>query len=494
VSIILFTSTLLPLGAATLDLVKQFRNGCDYGFSEQLGGAFQPYAKQDAMSVKNVMALLRSGSYPASGPYVALNVGASPAALPFGSLSADLLHLRSGMQGEYSVVRCAIPVAGSFRMQGEFVALDGAAAAVHILHNSERAFSATITQKGEGTKFDVTRAIVAGDRISFVVGPSPTGAGGPASVGLRGTFDVAPPPSSSAYKDALQAAEAKDYDKAHRLLSQLAEQGHVMAQYNLGVLHHEGLGVPQDDTVALRWWLRAAAEGNAVAQYQIGMLYKNGEGVKQDSREAFKWFQMAADRGMGLAQMNLGEAYEDGLGVPVNKAEAYRWNFHASRQGITPAAMSLTLLAGEGGVYEERHKAARTDDPDESRLRDRLTKAAPAVRNAVAAYDDSEYEKAMKLLAPLAEAGDVLAQFYLARMYAGGYGAEEDEQKAVKWDQAAAAQGLDRPRCGWRERWTKGLVSRRTQNRLPSGIAARPNTAIARLSLKWASSTVPRGS
>jgi hypothetical protein len=37
-----------------------------------------------------------------------------------------------------------------------------------------------------------------------------------------------------------------------------------MAQSNLGVMFDKGLGVPQNDAEALKWWWLAAHQGNAL--------------------------------------------------------------------------------------------------------------------------------------------------------------------------------------------------------------------------------------
>ena len=34
----------------------------------------------------------------------------------------------------------------------------------------------------------------------------------------------------------------------------LAEQGHVDAQYSLGVMYENGEGVPENDAEAVKWW------------------------------------------------------------------------------------------------------------------------------------------------------------------------------------------------------------------------------------------------
>jgi len=59
----------------------------------------------------------------------------------------------------------------------------------------------------------------------------------------------------------------------------------------------EGVAEEIDDAAAL---LRAAAEqGNAEAQYNLGLMYLEGLGVKQDNAEAYAWIRTAAAQGKG---------------------------------------------------------------------------------------------------------------------------------------------------------------------------------------------------
>ena len=39
-----------------------------------------------------------------------------------------------------------------------------------------------------------------------------------------------------------------------------ARQGHVDSQYNFGVMYATGVGVPQDDAVAVKWYRKAAEQ------------------------------------------------------------------------------------------------------------------------------------------------------------------------------------------------------------------------------------------
>jgi len=61
--------------------------------------------------------------------------------------------------------------------------------------------------------------------------------------------------------------------------------------------------------------------------------------------------------------------------------------------------------------------------------------------DAEAAYFAGNYEKAFRLLKPLAEQGDGWAQYTLGVLYDNGDGVPEDDAKAVYWYRKAAERG-----------------------------------------------------
>jgi TPR repeat protein len=58
----------------------------------------------------------------------------------------------------------------------------------------------------------------------------------------------------------------------------------------------------------------------------------------------------------------------------------------------------------------------------------------------VAAYSVGDYAKAMAEFKPLAEQGDVKAEYFTGFLYHRGYGVEMDHAEAAKWFGKAAAQ------------------------------------------------------
>ena len=80
-------------------------------------------------------------------------------------------------------------------------------------------------------------------------------------------------------------------------LIRLAKEGDADAQRNLGLMYDLGVGVPQDDKAAVKWYTLAAEQGDTDAQYNLALMYANGEGVIQDNVYAHMWFNIAGSNG-----------------------------------------------------------------------------------------------------------------------------------------------------------------------------------------------------
>jgi TPR repeat protein len=58
-----------------------------------------------------------------------------------------------------------------------------------------------------------------------------------------------------------------------------------------------------------------------------------------------------------------------------------------------------------------------------------------------AAYRKGDYQTAVKLLMPLAQQGNYLAELWVGVMYLSGHGLPQDKVQAAKWFRASAEQG-----------------------------------------------------
>jgi hypothetical protein len=131
--------------------------------------------------------------------------------------------------------------------------------------------------------------------------------------------------SSADYQDGQDAYHAGNYQGAVLEWTPIAEAGDARAQYNLGWMHANGKGTPQDFKAAIEWYTKSAQQGYVNAQYNLGNLYLRGQGASQNDYLAFSWFIKAAEQGDAPAQYNLGRMYLLGKGEDKNILEARFW-------------------------------------------------------------------------------------------------------------------------------------------------------------------------
>ena len=241
----------------------------------------------------------------------------------------------------------------------------------------------------------------------------------------------------------------KDYKNAAEYFQKAAEEGHVDAQFNLGILYAKGLGVPKNKEDALRWLGKAASQGHAGAKKELGLLkggmekieneiqhvedpeeqddlgraYLHGEGVEQNYEEAAKWFRKAAEQGHRAAQFNLGMRYYGGQGVEKNLTEAFKWISMAMEQGVE-ASQPQSIL-GQAYFFGE---GTPQNFPEAVKW---LTKASCVVisENDEDGMIDVESFKQ-----------DADAQFYLGWCYLTGNGVTKNIKKAETFFRAAASR------------------------------------------------------
>lgn len=166
----------------------------------------------------------------------------------------------------------------------------------------------------------------------------------------RPSHKIRPPRMSEATRrkrmaTAQAAYNQRDYATALRIWKSLARLDNPEAQNSLAILFDHGLGVPKDQTEAIKWYHRAADHGHAKAQTNLGVMYGTGDGVPADTSQALKWTRLAAEQGTAKAQYNLGLLFVNGNGVPVDYITAYKWFSLAAAQDSTDARHGMDVLA-----------------------------------------------------------------------------------------------------------------------------------------------------
>jgi TPR repeat protein len=123
-------------------------------------------------------------------------------------------------------------------------------------------------------------------------------------------------------QSAEQALKEKRYGDAFNLYRLAADQGNAQAEVQLGNLYANGLGVAEDNALAVGWYRKAAEQGLPLAASSLGFMYMNGLGVPVDYSQALRWNQNAAASGDRKGLENLSRQYREGLGVDKNDTEA----------------------------------------------------------------------------------------------------------------------------------------------------------------------------
>lgn len=225
-------------------------------------------------------------------------------------------------------------------------------------------------------------------------------------------------------EDGSDAIERQDYPTAFRLLQPLAEQGGVFAQYNVGFMYSNGLGVQEDAEKAAFWYREAALQGDSDAQTNYGRTLETGIGVEVDYEKAMKWYLLAAKQGNAMAQHNIGSMYVNGNGVTKDERSAFEWYLKAAEQGLPIAQNAVGAMYVNGISVEE----------DANQGLEWILKAA------VQDWPEAK-ENAFQLYYRDAKIGNPGAMHNVAYMCLNGWSGAQDPKECIKFYELAAERG-----------------------------------------------------
>lgn len=261
-------------------------------------------------------------------------------------------------------------------------------------------------------------------------------------------------------------------------------------QYRVGKMHAMGYGVEQDYLEAALWYERAVQHNNyPFAAYALGTLYLRGQGVERDEERALELFLTAAEhenQANAYAMYELGKMYRRGIGTEIDETKANYWdkmayNAFVSIEKARPDdrlqyRLGYMALHGIGTdpspetAYFYWKRAVKQHNKDALYALGKLCldPAFPGFspqegeyylweswekhQNLQAAYLlgksyaqgtvlPQNMEKALELLATVAEKGNPYAQYLLGKIYYWGNGVEQDREKGLEYIRQAAEQG-----------------------------------------------------
>ena len=166
---------------------------------------------------------------------------------------------------------------------------------------------------------------------------------------------------------AWRALEEGDYDKARTIFQRIADEGSAAAQHNLGVLYDAGWGVERSESLAERWYRKAAEQGLPEAQFQLAAILA-AELMRPIGHEL-------ASVGLGLGSILEADATHRGAVKRLSEREkaerfieAYMWAYLAALKNYSDAKEAPKRLK----KYMTRHQIEAAERMAAQRLADDL--------------------------------------------------------------------------------------------------------------------------
>jgi TPR repeat protein len=142
----------------------------------------------------------------------------------------------------------------------------------------------------------------------------------------------------------------RNYGEADEWLRRAAMQGDAEAQFWLGTGYEQGWFGVTDYREAFNWLRIAARQGLPDAQFCLGQMYQDGEGIPESNTVAARWFRRAADHtpsylgGVWEAKVELANMYHDGR-LPKDVVQEYMWSAIVSAYSNNPTDDEIKKLA-----------------------------------------------------------------------------------------------------------------------------------------------------
>ncbi len=228
--------------------------------------------------------------------------------------------------------------------------------------------------------------------------------------------------------------------------------GDSQSQFEIGQMFQYGIGVKQNDQAAIVFYQNAADQQHLAAEYNLGLLSLERAQNAGEYQSALNWLTDAAFKGNKRAQYVLARLLEQGKMGPdgaqwsaANPSQALGMLYLSAANGFGLAqyelANHLAFEGTEGVAFEAKQQKLAL-------IRELYTDAAHSgVEQALmplAYYNAMDNDKAQQQIAfniaqQLANNGNTKAALLLGMLYDRGIGVALDAGKAIYWYQQSGA-------------------------------------------------------
>lgn len=228
--------------------------------------------------------------------------------------------------------------------------------------------------------------------------------------------------------------------------------GDPQSQFEIGQMFQYGIGIAQNIQAATVFYQNAAEQQHLGAEYNLGILNLEHAKDPADYQAALNWLTDSAFKGNDKAQFVLARILEQGKVsadgknyIPTNHDQAVSMLYLSAANGFGPAQYQLAdYLAHEGtqglAVEVKKHKLALIRQLYAGAANNGVAQALLplAFYNAMNG-DQAQQYKAFSVAEEQANSGDEKAALLLGLLYDRGIGTSKDPAKAIYWYTQAGA-------------------------------------------------------
>lgn len=226
--------------------------------------------------------------------------------------------------------------------------------------------------------------------------------------------------------------------------------GNAQSQFEIGQMFQYGIGVDQNDAAAMVFYQNAAEQQHLGAEYNLGILSLERAKDQNDYQTALNWLTDGAFKGNSKSQYVLARLLDQGVTSPdgvqylkSNHEQAMSMLYLSAANNFGPAeyelAEHLSREFNNGlNVQTKQHKIALIRRLYEGAARNRVAQALLPLAYFNAMDQDKQRQAlAFKVAEAQANVGDEKAALLLGMLYDRGIGVSADPAKAIYWYQQA---------------------------------------------------------
>lgn len=147
------------------------------------------------------------------------------------------------------------------------------------------------------------------------------------------------------YAKAFEALERGDYKTASFYPSFFASNGDSVAQYNMGILYRDGLGVEKNPKVALSWFYLAAQQRHMLSSFAIAKLIETHPHLADSKKGWLHFLKEAAFLGHAITPLEIGNFYYLRRETDFDLVRAMVWWIVSSDRNVPGSVEMISSLS-----------------------------------------------------------------------------------------------------------------------------------------------------